>query len=152
MTQQKKLNKKKKTSYPSFEEIISIRRKTKRHSPPIFFFYFSLSITDDDPRNVKEVVDSEDSDLWKKAMVEEMDALDKNETWDLVELPAKRKVVGNKCMFKKNLNVEGKVEKYKSCLVENGYSRVEGIDFGNIFYPVAKLTSIRFFYFHYCFF
>jgi hypothetical protein len=31
-------------------------------------------------------VDSKDSKLWKKAMVEEMDALDKNEAWDLVEL------------------------------------------------------------------
>ena len=36
-----------------------------------------MSITDDDPINVKEVVDSEDSDLWKKDMIEEMDTLDK---------------------------------------------------------------------------
>jgi hypothetical protein len=36
------------------------------------------------------------------------------------------------------------VEKYKSWLVEKGYSQVEGIDFGEIFSPVAKLTSIRF--------
>jgi hypothetical protein len=36
------------------------------------------------------------------------------------------------------------VEKYKSGLVAKGYSQVEGIDFGEIFSPVAKLTSIRF--------
>jgi hypothetical protein len=42
------------------------------------------------------------------------------------------------------LNVEGKVEKYKSRLVAKGYSQVEGIDFGDIFSHVAKLTSIRF--------
>jgi hypothetical protein len=36
------------------------------------------------------------------------------------------------------------VEKYKAQIVEKGYSQVEGIDFGEIFYPVAKLTSIRF--------
>jgi hypothetical protein len=36
----------------------------------------------------------------------------------------------NKWVFKKNLNVEGKVEKYKARLVAKGYSRVEGIDFG----------------------
>jgi hypothetical protein len=36
------------------------------------------------------------------------------------------------------------VEKYKSQLVAKGYSQVEGIDFGEIFSPVSKLTSIRF--------
>jgi hypothetical protein len=67
-------------------------------------------------------MDSEDSKLWKKAMVEEMDALDKNEAWDLVELPAGRKPVGSKWVFKKKLNAAGKVEKYKARLVAKGYS------------------------------
>jgi hypothetical protein len=89
-------------------------------------------------------VNSEDSKLWKKAMVEEMDALDKNEAWDIVELPAGRKSVGRKWLFKKKFNAQGKVEKYKARLVAKGYSQVEGIDFGEIFSPVAKLTSIRF--------
>jgi hypothetical protein len=89
-------------------------------------------------------VNLEDSKLWKKAMVEEMDSLDKNEAWDIVELPTGRKYVGSKWLFKKKFNAEGKVEKYKARLVEKGYSQVEGIDFGEIFSPVAKLTSIRF--------
>jgi hypothetical protein len=105
---------------------------------------FALSIIDDDPRTVKEAVNPKDSKLLKKAMVEEMDALDKNEPWDLVELPTGRKVIGNKWVFKKKLNAEGKVEKYKARLVAKGYSQVEGIDFGEIFSPVAKLISIRF--------
>ena len=70
--------------------------------------------------------------------------MDKNEAWDLVELPIGRKVVGSKWLFKKKLNAEGKVEKYKSHLVAKGYSQVEGIDFGEIFSPVSKLTSIIF--------
>ena len=56
-----------------------------------------------------------------------------------------RKSIGSEWLFKKKLNVEGKVEKYKSCLVEKGYSQGEGIDFGEIFSLVAKLTSIIFF-------
>jgi hypothetical protein len=56
------------------------------------------------------------------AMVEEMDSLYKNETWDLVEFPTRREAISNKCVFKKKLNAEGKVEKYKAQLVEKGYS------------------------------
>ena len=77
-------------------------------------------------------------------MVEEMDALDKNEAWDIVELPTGRKFVGSKWFFKKKFNAQGKVEKYKAWLVEKGYSQVEGIDCGEIFSPVSKLTSLRF--------
>lgn len=69
-------------------------------------------------------------------MVEEMDALDKNEAWDIVELPARRKSISSKWLFKKKFNAKGKVEKYKA--------QVEGIDFGEIFSPVSMLTSIRF--------
>jgi hypothetical protein len=89
-------------------------------------------------------VDSEDINLCKKAMDEEMEALDKNEDWDLVELLTGGNPIGSKWVFKKKLNAEGKVEKYKARLVANGYSQVEGIDFGDIFSLVAKLTSIRF--------
>jgi hypothetical protein len=60
-----------------------------------------------------------------------------------VELPTGRNPIGSKCVFKKKLNAEGKVEKYKARLVAKGYSQVEGIDFGEIFSLVAKLTSIR---------
>jgi hypothetical protein len=42
------------------------------------------------------------------------------------------------------MNAERKVQKYKVRLVGNGYSQVERIDFGEIFSPIAKLTSIRF--------
>ena len=93
---------------------------------------------------MKEAVDSEDAKLWKEAMVDVMASLHKNEAWDLVELPAGRKPIGRKWVFKKKTNLEGKVEKYKARLVEKVYSQVEGIDFGEIFSLVANLTSIRF--------
>ena len=92
---------------------------------------------------MKEVVDLEDGKLWKEAMVDEMASLYKNEAWDLVELPARRKFIGSKWVFKKKTNAKGKVEKYKAWLVAKGYSQVLGIDFGDIFSLVAKVTSIR---------
>jgi hypothetical protein len=120
------------------------RRRIERYSPPNFHSNFALSITDDDPRTVREAMNLEDTKLWKKSMVEEIDSLDKNEACDIVEFPTGRKSVGRKWLFKNNINVEGKVEKYKAWLVEKGYSRVEGIDFDEIFSLVAKSTSIRF--------
>ena len=76
-------------------------------------------------------------------MVDEMASLHKNEAWDLVEFLAGRKPIRRKWVFKKNMNVEGKVEKIKSRLVAKCYSQAPGIDFGDIFSPVAKVTSIR---------
>jgi hypothetical protein len=64
---------------PVLRRSVRERRQPERYSPPNFRSNFSLSIIDDDPRTVREAVNSEDSKLWKKAMVEEMDALDKNE-------------------------------------------------------------------------
>jgi len=122
--------------------LVRERRQPKRYSPSAFYSNFSLSITNDDPRTVKEVVDSKDGKLWKEAMVDEMASLHKNEAWDLVESSAGRKPIGGKWVFKKKTNAEGKVEKYKAQLVSKGYSQVLRIDFGDIFSPIAKVTSI----------
>eukprot|EP00253_Pinus_taeda_P021064 PITA_21064 len=73
-------------------------------------------------KTVNEAVDSKDGKLWKEAMVDELASLHKTEAWDLVELPAGRKPIGSKWMFKKKTNVEGKLENYKAQLVEKGYS------------------------------
>ena len=67
-----------------------------------------------------------------------MASLHKNEAWDLVELSAGRKPIGNKWVFKKKINAKGKVEKYKAWLVEKGYSPVPGIHFGDIFFSCCQ--------------
>jgi hypothetical protein len=46
-------------------------------------------------------------------------------------------------MLKKNMNAIGQVEKFKAQLVPKVYSQVEGVNFGEIFSPIEKLTSIR---------
>jgi hypothetical protein len=88
---------------PVLRRSVRDRRQPERYSPLDFRSNFALSITDDDPRTVREAVNSEDSKLWKKAMVEEMDALDKNEAWDIVELPAGRKSVGRNGCSRRSL-------------------------------------------------
>eukprot|EP00253_Pinus_taeda_P006863 PITA_06863 len=79
------------------------RRQPERYSPSSFYSNFTLSVTDDDPRTVKEAVDSEDGKLWKEAMVDEMASLHKNEAWDLLELPTGRKPIGSKCSRRRQM-------------------------------------------------
>jgi hypothetical protein len=76
-------------------------------------------------------------------MIEEMASLHKNEMWDLVKLSIGRNHVSKKWVFKKNVNTTGRVKKFKARLVAKEYSQVKGVDFGEIFSPIAKLTSIR---------
>jgi hypothetical protein len=66
-------------------------------------------------------------------MVEEMESLYKNHTWNLVKLPSGRKPIGSKWVFKKNINVVVQVEKFKDRLLEKGYSQVQGVEFSDIF-------------------
>jgi hypothetical protein len=73
-------------------------------------------------------------------MLEEMAVLEKNEAWDMMELSTRINSISNKWVFKKKFNAEGKVEKYKSWLVQKGYSLVEGIKFGEFFSLVVKPT------------
>jgi hypothetical protein len=102
-----------------------------------------LISTDEEPKLVEEIFNSKEGKLWKYAMVEETTSLHNNETWDLVKLPNGRNHICSKWVFKKKMNDAGQVEKFKDRLVAKGYSQVEGVDFGEIFSPVAKLTSIR---------
>jgi hypothetical protein len=64
-----------------------------------------LFIIKDDSRTSREALDLEDGKLWKKPMIEERSALDKNEAWDVVELLTRRNPIGNKWVFDKKINV-----------------------------------------------
>ena len=76
-------------------------------------------------------------------MDEEIDAMERNNNWDLVDFPDNKNCIGVKWIYKTKLNVDGGVEKYKARLVAQGFSEQPGIDYNETFVPVTRLDTIR---------
>ena len=76
------------------------RKQPQREIPPRFHSTFALYVVKDDPRSVKEAIESTKGKLWKSSIKEEMETLKKN-TWDLVALSNGKKPIGSKRVFKK---------------------------------------------------
>lgn len=80
---------------------------------------------------------------WTRACKDEIDSINKNKTWTLVDKPQGVKVIGLKWIFKIKRNADGTINKFKARLVAKGYVQEHGIDFEEVFAPVARLETIR---------
>ncbi|BBG98549.1 ADP glucose pyrophosphorylase large subunit 1 [Prunus dulcis] len=101
--------------------------------------YFAL-FTDSDPVTFQQ---AHKETKWQRAMDEEISSIERNNTWELTDLPKGQKSIGVKWVYKMKLNKEGGVDKYKARLVAKGYKQKYGIDYKEVFAPVARMDTIR---------
>ena len=114
-----------------------------RKDPDRYGEWASIAETNPDPRTYKQAVSSAESSRWKAAMTEEYNSLTSHQTWELVDLPEGKNLVGCKWVYKTKRNAFGEIDRFKARLVAQGFSQQHGVDFDEVFAPVARYKSIR---------
>eukprot|EP00253_Pinus_taeda_P003787 PITA_03787 len=76
-------------------------------------------------------------------MNEEIGAIEKSKTWELVDLPEGKKAIGVKWVYKTKSNAEGKIDMHKARLIVKGYKQQQGRDYDETFAPVARMETVR---------
>ena len=94
-----------------------------------------------EPMKVEEALEDPD---WINAMHEELHNFERNQVWTLVQKPNDdQNVIGTKWLFRNEQDEDGQIVHNKARLVAQGYTQVEGMDYGETYAPVARLESIH---------
>jgi hypothetical protein len=104
------------------------------------FEYSGMCCLEEEPSGVEDALSEQ---CWREAMAAEMEAIQTNKTWELAELPAGHRAIGLNWVFKVKKDPEGNVVKYKARLVAKGYAQREGVDYKEVFAPVARIETVR---------
>lgn len=110
------------------------------------FAGFSLSAinyVDNLPDTLEGIMKRDDWVHWQAAVNDEMESLQKNQTWTLVKLPKGKKPISCKWVFKIKPGSDGEPNRYKARLVARGFSQRYGFDYTETYAPVARLDTLR---------
>jgi Reverse transcriptase (RNA-dependent DNA polymerase) len=116
-------------NFISYENILSQHRA-----------YLTLISKEQEPNSYHEAIINL---TWLNAMKEELHALEKNNTWIIVQLLKNKKLIGCKWIYKIKYNSDGTIERYIARLVAKWYTQIYGLDYYETFAPVAKINTVR---------
>ncbi|KAE8676439.1 hypothetical protein F3Y22_tig00111614pilonHSYRG00169 [Hibiscus syriacus] len=117
-----------------------LRRSTRIRRPNPKYANAAIIEEATEPETFEEASKSSE---WMTAMKEEIDALQQNQTWDIVPKIKDVKPISCKWVYKIKRRPDGSIERYKARLVARGFSQQYGLDYDETFSPVAKLTTVR---------
>lgn len=103
-------------------------------------YFFALTVT-----NLLNFEEAQQYPKCKQAIQEKLAAMQKNSTWKLTELPLGKKKISIKWIFKTKYKPNGKIQKHKARLLAKGYTQEYGVDYDEVFSPVARMDTIRIF-------
>ncbi|GKC44697.1 putative RNA-directed DNA polymerase [Tanacetum coccineum] len=114
------------------------RTKHQDHKQLVCLFLLSQ----EEPKKVSQALADES---WIEAMQEELLQFKLQEVWVLCDLPEGKRVIGTKWVFRNKRDERGTIIKNKARLVAQGYRQEEGVDYDEVFAPVARIEAIRLF-------
>jgi len=104
-----------------------------------FYEHFSF-VSQIEPKKIYEALRDVDC---VNAMHEELNYFKRNQVWELVERHSDHNVIGTRWVFRNKKDQDGIVVRIKARLVAQGYTQIEGLDFGETYASVARLEAIR---------
>ncbi|GKF30836.1 putative ribonuclease H-like domain-containing protein, partial [Tanacetum coccineum] len=103
---------------------------------------FACFLSQNEP---KKVIQALEDPSWIEAMQEELLQFQLQKVWTLVNLSNGKRAIGTKWVFRNKKDERGIVVRNKARLVAQGYTQEEGIDYDEVFSPVARIEAIRLF-------
>ncbi|GJX28102.1 ribonuclease H-like domain-containing protein [Tanacetum coccineum] len=103
---------------------------------------FACFLSQEEPKKITQALQDES---WVEAMQEELLQFKLQNVWVLCDLPDGKRVIGTKWVFRNKRDERGTIIKNKARLVAQGYRQEEGVDYDEVFAPVARIEAIRLF-------
>ena len=104
------------------------------------FVSYSCYLLQVEPTKVEEAFQD---GSWVEAMHDELLQFQRNDVWTLVPRPKGEHIIGTKWIFRNKTDEEGNVIRNKACLVAQGYSQMEGVNYDETLAAIARMESIR---------
>ncbi|GJS69890.1 retrovirus-related pol polyprotein from transposon TNT 1-94 [Tanacetum coccineum] len=122
---------------------VSYIQKQRRNNHKDFqHCLFACFLSQIKPQKISQALEDES---WVDAMQEELLQFKIQKVWILVDLPLGKKAIGTKWVYRNKKDERGVVVRNKARLVAQGYKQEEGIDYDEVFAPVARIEAIRIF-------